>query len=48
LFALSVASTEYRLTGIGGPDLIGVFVIGALCFRVGKEAFGKAKARSYV
>ena len=33
--------------GIGGLDSIGALVIGALCFREGKEAFEKAKAGSF-
>lgn len=44
---LLIASAGYRLTGIGGLDSIGALVIGALCFREGKEAFEKAKAGSF-
>jgi divalent metal cation (Fe/Co/Zn/Cd) transporter len=44
---LLAASAGYRLTGIGGLDSIGALVIGALCFREGKEAFGKARAGSF-
>ena len=41
---LLAASAGYKFTGIGGLDSIGAVVIGALCFREGKEAFGKARA----
>ncbi len=44
---LLLASAGYMLTGIGGLDSIGALVIGALCFREGKEAFEKAKAGSF-
>lgn len=44
---LLIASAGYRLTGIGGLDSIGALVIGALCFREGKEAFEKAKTGSF-
>ncbi len=44
---LLIASAGYALTGFGGLDSIGAFVIGGLCFREGKEAFEKAKAGSF-
>ena len=44
---LLVASAGYRFTGIGGLDSAGAFIIGAICFREGKEAFEKARARSF-
>ncbi len=44
---LLAASAGYKLTNIGGLDSIGALVIGVLCFREGKEAFEKAKARSF-
>ncbi len=44
---LLLASAGYKLTGIGGLDSLGALVIGALCFREGKEAFEKAKAGSF-
>lgn len=44
---LLVSSVGYELTGIGGIDSIGAFVIAGLCFREGKEAFEKAKAGSF-
>jgi divalent metal cation (Fe/Co/Zn/Cd) transporter len=44
---LLVASAGYRLTGIGGLDSAGALIISAICFREGKEAFGKARARSF-
>jgi divalent metal cation (Fe/Co/Zn/Cd) transporter len=44
---LLIASAGYRLTGIGGLDSAGALVIGALCYREGKEAFEKAKAGSF-
>jgi divalent metal cation (Fe/Co/Zn/Cd) transporter len=44
---LLAASAGYRLTGIGGLDSIGAFVIGGLCYREGKEAFEKARAGSF-
>jgi len=43
---LLIASVAYELTHIGGLDSLGTFVIAGLCFREGKEAFGKAKAKS--
>lgn len=43
---LLIASVGYELTHIGGIDSIGTFVIAGLCFREGKEAFEKAKAKS--
>jgi divalent metal cation (Fe/Co/Zn/Cd) transporter len=44
---LLAASAGYRFTGIGGLDSAGALVIGAICFREGKEAFEKARARSF-
>ncbi|OGW36192.1 MAG: hypothetical protein A2010_13790 [Nitrospirae bacterium GWD2_57_9] len=44
---LLVASAGYRLTGIGGLDSLGALIIGGLCYREGKEAFEKARARSF-
>ena len=44
---LLIASVGYELTHIGGIDSIGTFIIAGLCFREGKEAFGKAKAKSF-
>ena len=44
---LLIASVGYELTHIGGIDSIGTFVIAGLCFREGKEAFDKAKAKSF-
>jgi divalent metal cation (Fe/Co/Zn/Cd) transporter len=44
---LLVASIGYELTHIGGLDSIGTFIIAGLCFREGREAFGKAKAKSF-
>ncbi len=44
---LLIASVGYELTHIGGIDSIGTLVIAALCFREGKEAFEKAKAKSF-
>jgi divalent metal cation (Fe/Co/Zn/Cd) transporter len=44
---LLIASVGYELTHIGGIDSIGTFVIAGLCFREGKEAFEKAKAKSF-
>jgi len=43
---LLIASVGYELTNIGGIDSVGTFVIAGLCYREGKEAFGKAKAKS--
>jgi divalent metal cation (Fe/Co/Zn/Cd) transporter len=43
---LLIASVGYELTHIGGIDSVGTFVIAGLCFREGKEAFEKAKAKS--
>jgi divalent metal cation (Fe/Co/Zn/Cd) transporter len=43
---LLIASVGYELTHIGGIDSVGAFVIAGLCYREGKEAFGKAKAKS--
>ncbi len=44
---LLVASVGYELTHIGGIDSVGTLVIAGLCFREGKEAFEKAKAKSF-
>ncbi len=44
---LLVASVGYELTHIGGIDSIGTLVIAGLCFREGKEAFEKARAKSF-
>jgi len=44
---LLIASVGYELTHIGGIDAIGTFVIAGLCYREGKEAFDKAKAKSF-
>jgi divalent metal cation (Fe/Co/Zn/Cd) transporter len=44
---LLAASLGYRLTHIGGLDSIGALIIGALCYREGKESFEKAKAGSF-
>ncbi len=43
---LLIASVGYELTHIGGIDSFGTFVIAGLCFREGKEAFEKVKAKS--
>jgi len=45
---LFIASIGYELTHIGGIDSVGTFVIAGLCFREGREAFEKAKAKSFV
>ncbi len=44
---LLIASVGYELTHIGGIDSVGTFVIAGLCFREGKEAFEKSKAKSF-
>ena len=44
---LLIASVGYELTHIGGIDSIGTFVIAGLCYREGKEAFVKAKIKSF-
>ncbi len=44
---LLLASAGYALTGIGGIDAVGTFVIAGLCFREGREAFEKARAKSF-
>ncbi len=44
---LLVASAGYMLTGIGGLDSAGALIISGLCYREGKEAFGKARAGSF-
>lgn len=43
---LLIASVGYELTHIGGIDSVGTFVIAGLCYREGKEAIEKAKAKS--
>jgi len=45
---LFIASIGYELTHIGGMDSVGTFVIAGLCFREGREALEKAKAKSFV
>ncbi len=44
---LLIASVGYELTHIGGIDSLGTFVIAGLCYREGREAFEKAKAKSF-
>ncbi|HWR72326.1 MAG TPA: cation transporter [Nitrospirota bacterium] len=44
---LLLASVGYELAGIGEMDSIGTLVISGICFREGREAFGKAKAGSF-
>ncbi len=44
---LLIASVGFELTHIGGIDSVGTFVIAGLCFREGREAFEKAKAKSF-
>ena len=44
---LLIASVSYEVTHIGSIDDIGTLVIAGLCFREGKEAFEKAKAKSF-
>jgi divalent metal cation (Fe/Co/Zn/Cd) transporter len=44
---LLIASVGYELTHIGGIDSVGTLVIAGLCYREGKEAFGKAKAKNF-
>ena len=44
---LLIASVGYELTHIGGIDSVGTFVIAGLCYREGKEAFVKAKSKSF-
>ncbi len=44
---LLIASVGYELTHIGGIDDIGTFVIAGICFREGREAYEKAKAKSF-
>ncbi len=44
---LLIASIGYELTHIGGIDSVGTFVIAGLCFREGKEAIEKARAKSF-
>ncbi len=44
---LLIASVAYELTHIGGIDSAGTFVIAGLCYREGKEAFDKARAKSF-
>lgn len=43
---LLIASAGYELTHIGWIDSVGTFVIAWLCYQEGKEAFGKARAKS--
>jgi divalent metal cation (Fe/Co/Zn/Cd) transporter len=43
---LLIASVGYEITHIGGIDSVGTFLIAGLCYREGKEAFEKAKAKS--
>jgi divalent metal cation (Fe/Co/Zn/Cd) transporter len=44
---LLIASVGYELTHIGGIDSVGTIVIAGFCFREGKEALEKAKAKSF-
>ena len=44
---LLLSSLGYTLTGVGGFDSVGTVVIAGLCYREGKEAFGKARAGSF-
>lgn len=44
---LLIASGGYALTGIGGFDSIGTFVIAWLCLREGKEAIEKARSGTF-
>ncbi|HXY53585.1 MAG TPA: cation transporter [Nitrospirota bacterium] len=44
---LLIASAGYELTHIGGIDSVGTFVIAWICYREGREAFEKAKAKSF-
>ncbi len=44
---LLIASTGYKLTGIGGIDSVGALLIGGLCYREGKEALEKARGGSF-
>ncbi len=44
---LLLASAGYELTHIDGIDDAGTLIIAGLCFREGKEAFEKAKAKSF-
>ncbi len=44
---LLIASAGYKITGIGGLDSIGAFIIGVLCYREGKEAFAKTRSGSF-
>jgi divalent metal cation (Fe/Co/Zn/Cd) transporter len=44
---LLIASAGYELIHIGGIDSVGTFVIAWICFREGREAFEKAKAKSF-
>ena len=43
---LLIASVSYAITHIGGIDSVGTFVIAGLCYREGKEALEKSKAKS--
>jgi divalent metal cation (Fe/Co/Zn/Cd) transporter len=44
---LLVSSLAYQFTHVGGMDSLGALVIAGLCFREGKEAFEKARAKSF-
>ena len=44
---LLIASIGYELTHIGGIDAAGTFVIAGLCVREGREAFEKARIKSF-
>jgi len=44
---LLIASAGYELTRIGGIDSVGTFVIAWMCYREGREAFEKAKVKSF-
>ncbi len=43
---LLIASVGYEITHIAGIDSVGTFAIAWLCYREGKEALEKAKAKS--
>lgn len=45
-FVLLIASAGYALTGIGGLDSLGAFVIAVFAYREGKEAFEKAEGKA--
>jgi divalent metal cation (Fe/Co/Zn/Cd) transporter len=44
---LLIASAGYELTHIGGIDSLGTMAIAGLCFREGKEAFEKARTKTF-